>query len=428
MPDVDVIVIGAGLAGLRAATDLVAVGHEVVVLEARDRVGGRVWSHRFANGQWCERGAEFIDTDHLEVLALAADLGLALTDATAGRDDSKRLLDAGGRSAPFALHHSLRGELDRWRVAMCSLAASVDPDDPTRSEVATSLDTLRLSDLVGGLGLSVMARVVVGREIRTEFMVGPDEVSQLMAGWMEARHQASGDGREAHRIAGGNDQLATGLAARLGDRVRLSSPVASIEPDDGLVALFDGTRLRAAHIVATPPLPVLGRMWPAMPAELAAIGYGIGGKVSVQVDRRVWRDYGRDGSVMTERAWGQFWDTSEDQPGDSGVLTALLSSHDGAALVALPETANLVVDEADRIFPGFKGLADERVQTDWTDDPYSLGCYATFGPGQLIDAWPLLRRRYGTMMLAGEHTDGFTGYMEGALRSGGRVAREIAAS
>src|SRR3954454_4438161 len=99
----DVAVIGAGLAGLRAATDLVAGGRDVVVFEARDRVGGRVWSHRFANGQWCERGAEFIDANHTEVLGLIRSLGLSLLDATKGRDDATRLLDVGGRPAPFTL-------------------------------------------------------------------------------------------------------------------------------------------------------------------------------------------------------------------------------------------------------------------------------------------------------------------------------------
>ena len=203
-----------------------------MVLEARDRVGGRVWSHRFENGQWCERGAEFIDATHTSVLQLAADLGLSLTAVRAGRDDTKRLLDVGGRTAPFALHHSLGDDLGRWSAALADLAAQVDPERPDSSPSAARLDALSLSALVADLGLGLMARVVIGREIRTEYMVGPDEVSQLTAGWMTARHLAAGDGREAHRIAGGNDQLATGLATRLAGRVpdalRLSTPVALV--------------------------------------------------------------------------------------------------------------------------------------------------------------------------------------------------------
>jgi len=420
-------VIGAGLAGLRAATDLVAAGRDVVVLEARDRVGGRVWSHRFGNGQWCERGAEFVDTTHAAVLALVELLGLELSDAIAGHDDTKRLLDVGGRTVPFALHHSVVSELGRWHDAGAELAALVDVDDPTAGEHAAELDALPLSSFISGLDLSVMARVVVGRDVRTEFMVGPDEISQLMFAWMTALHLRAGEGRERYRISGGNDQLATGLAAPLGDRLRLTSPVAAVDHESGSVTLLSGETLTAQHIVATVPLPVLGRMWPEMPAVLARVGYGLGGKISVQTERRIWRDYGRDGTVYTERAWGELWDTSETQPGDTGVITALLSSHDGAALAALPDTIDRIVDEANRIFPGLKGLAGERVQTDWTNDPYSLGGYATFGPGQLLAAWPAMRARHGRMVLAGEHTDEYAGYMEGALRSGARAAATILA-
>ena len=422
MTEVDVLVIGAGLAGLRAGVDLADAGRDVVVVEARDRVGGRVWSHAFDNGQWCERGAEFIDTDHAVVLDLVTELGLRLTDVRSGHNDETRWLDVSGRTAPFALHHSLLGELERWHEAIGVLAAAVNADDPYLSPRAAELDALRLSDIVNELQLSPMARVVVGREVRSEFMLGPDEISQLMAGWMTALHLRSGEGREAYRIEGGNDLLAHGLAAKLGERVRLSLPVDRIDPDTGEVFFVNGDIVRASHLIVTVPLPVLGRMWVDMPHELAAVSYGIGGKVSVQTTRRIWNDHGCDGTVITERAWGQMWETSEDQPGDSGVLTILLTSHDGAALAALPDTTNRVIDETDRLFPGFKAMSGERVQTDWTNDRYSLGCYATFGPNEFMRAWPLMQRRYGRMVLAGEHTDACAGFMEGALRSGRRAA------
>ncbi|MCU1367124.1 MAG: amine oxidase [Ilumatobacteraceae bacterium] len=421
----DVVVIGAGLAGLRAATDLVAAGRDVLVLEARDRVGGRVWTHRFANGQYAERGAEFIDTDHRDVIALVDELGLGLADVTSGHDPSRRLLDVGGRATPFALHHSLAGDLRRWEAALDELAGSVDPDDPVSGPDSARLDEAPLSALVAGLDLGLMARVAIGREIRTEFMLGPDEISQLFAGWMAALHRRSPGGREAYRIAGGNDQLATLLAAPIRDRIRLGAPVDLLDPDAGRIVLTDGETIVAEHIVNTAPLPVLGRMWFDMPFELARVGYGIGGKISVQTTRRIWHDSGLDGAVDTERAWGQTWDGSDSQPGDTGVLTVLLSSHDGAAIASIDETVQRVVDEADRFFPGAKAMAGERIRTDWTNDPYSLGCYATFGPGQLLDAWPFLHRAYGRMVLAGEHTDGFCGFMEGALRSGRRAARDI---
>jgi len=424
MADHDVIVVGAGLAGLRCAADLVAAGREPLVLESRDRVGGRVWSHRFADGQWAERGAEFVDTAHREVLALAEQLGLELSEVRCGRDVHQRLLDVGGRTARFDLHHSLDDDLQRFDEAMEALAALVDVDDPA-GPGAAELDDLPLAAVVDALGLSLMARVVIGRDIRSEYMLGPDEVSQLMAAWMTALHLRSEGGFEGHRIVGGNDRLATGLAAPIADRIRLSTPVAIVEPDDGAVVLRSGERLTADHLVVTVPLPVLGRLWHDIPTELSRVGYGVGGKVIVQYGRRVWRDQGSDGSVRTERAWGELWETSDDMPGDRGVMTALLSSHDGAALLTLPDVVDSVVAEVERLFPGSRGLAGERVVADWTDDEHSLGAYATFGVGQLVPAWPLLRRRHGRMILAGEHTDEWCGYMEGALRSGARAARTI---
>jgi monoamine oxidase len=409
----DVIVIGAGLAGLRAATDLCAAGLDVVVVEARDRVGGRVWSHRFSNGQVAERGAEFIDGNHTEVLALAAELGLSLSNRSADFDPQATLIDAGGRAVPMHLHASLAGDLARWDAAL----AGLQPTD--EFEKAT------LADLLGSLGLSVMARVVIGRDIRTEYMLPPEAVSQRFAAEVQA-NQVVGQ-RECHRVVGGNDQLATGLATRLGDVVRLSTEVRSLDAASGSVVLADGTEMQASALVAAVPLPVLSRLWAGFPAPLGAVGYGIGGKISVQFSRRIWLDYSRNGTVLTERSWGHLWETTDDQPCDTGVLTNLLASYDGAGLVAIPGVADHLIGEIERIFPGARGLAGERVITDWTNDPYSLGAYTCFGPWQWAAAQQDLAATHGRLRLAGEHADRFAGFMEGALRSGARVAAAILA-
>ncbi|HNJ98780.1 MAG TPA: FAD-dependent oxidoreductase, partial [Ilumatobacteraceae bacterium] len=210
----DVIVIGAGLAGLRAAADLVASGADVVVLEARDRVGGRVWSHHFADGQVAERGAEFIDGSHREVLALAAQLGLQLTTRDNATDTRAVLVDAGGRAVPYHLHATLAEGWALWEAALATLR-------PTDEFEAGTLQAL-----IDGLGASAIARLVIGREVRTEYMLPPSEVSQRFAAQL-ATVQVPAE-RERHRIVGGNDQLARRLAATLGERVRLSTPVRSV--------------------------------------------------------------------------------------------------------------------------------------------------------------------------------------------------------
>ena len=198
---------------------------------------------------------------------------------------------------------------------------------------------------------------------------------------------------------------------------------------EGRVTLLDGTVLAADAVVVAVPLPVLSRLWPEMPDVLAAVGYGVGGKISVQFGRRIWRDDGRSGTVLSDRSWGHLWEATDDQAGDAGVLTNLLASHDGAAFAALPEAPTQLVREIDRLFPGAAGLAGERVHTDWTNDPYSLGTYACFGPGQLESAGPAMLEPYGRLLLAGEHTctmpGGFPGFMEGALRSGAAAAATL---
>ena len=107
-------------------------------------------------------------------------------------------------------------------------------------------------------------------------------------------------------------------------------------------------------IVAALPLPVLSRIWPMMPLELGAIGYGVGGKISVQFDRRIWRDYGSDGEVLTERAWGHLWETTDDQGGDRGVLTEPPFVARRRGVRRASEGPDRIVAEIDRIFPGRK--------------------------------------------------------------------------
>ena len=408
----DVIVIGGGLAGLRAAADLVAGGADVVVLEARDRVGGRVWSHHFADGQVAERGAEFIDGSHTEVIALTRRLGLQLSTRDNNLDPKATLVDAGGRAVPYHLHATIAEGWALWEAALAILR-------PTDEFEGGHLQTL-----IDGLGASAIARLVIGRDVRTEYMLPPSEVGQRFAAQL-ATVQVPSE-RERHRVVGGNDLLARGLAATLGERVRLSTPVRSVGTD-GSVQLATGEQLHAGVVVAAVPLPVLGRMWPTMPAALGSVAYGVGGKISIQFRRRVWRDYGRNGTVLSDRQWGHLWETTDDQPGDAGILTNLAASHDGAAFVALPESVDRVLAEIERLFPGAKGLAGERVLTDWTDDPWSLGCYACFGPGQWGAAQAGLHEPHGALWLAGEHADGHAGFMEGALRSGARVAARISA-
>lgn len=429
-----VVVIGAGLAGLTLAVDLEARGWQVTVVEARSRVGGRVWSHRFqphADDQrdgagrlapWCERGAEFVNSSDTEVLELCERFGLPLLERH--EEEIEGLLDLAGRVAPAASFDDVRDADNVYAIALDDLAeryrAAVRSGD-----VATlaALDSANLADLMAPVATGVRARVWLGRVIRTEWMLPPAELSLLfIAEQME--HGPKADERERFRVSGGNDRIAHGLAALLSQPVRLSTPVAEVD-SSGSVRLGNGETLTADAVVCTVPLPVLSRIWADIPADLSNVGYGIGGKVSLELDRRVWRDYGRTGRVLSDRAWGEMWDTTDVQPGDAGVLTTLLSSHDGAALMALPDRVDRIIAEADRVHPGTRGLVRASVDTDWTNDPFSLGAYVAFAPGQTRRARRAMNAPFDRLWLAGEHTDERSGFMEGAVRSARRVASAL---
>lgn len=428
--DHDVIVIGAGLAGLAAARDLDRAGLDVAVLEARGRVGGRVHSHRFADGAWAERGAEFVNASDTEVRALCADLGLEMVLRPPVDDAQTALLDIGGRPVPAAAVPEIAEAQRRFDAALRAstdvLGAAVASADTTALD---ALDARTLADVVRDLDLGVTARVWLGRVIRTQFMVPPDEVSLLFAAEQVA-HGPVGEEAARLRVRGGNDQIAVRLADGLSTPPLLSTPVRRIDHERATVDVqLDGEprRLRARALVAALPLPVLGRVWADLPVELSGVAQGVGGTILLHLERRLWLDYGRDGHVLSDRAWGEIWDTTDVQSGDGGVMTVRLTSHDGVALLALPDCLDRVRAEVDRVIPGARGLVVSSLLTDWSNDPWSLGTRVTPAPGQAHGVRAVATRTFGRLWLAGEHTDERAGSMEGAVRSGRRAAAAVLA-
>ena len=408
-----VCVIGAGFAGLAAATELAGAGVDVTVLEARDRVGGRVWSQRLVPGDETspviERGAEFVLDGYDTLRAYASRLGLTLAD-TGMSYYVREPRAADGTTIPGV-------DVDAIRAA----ARRLDPHDPGAGgrSVRDLLDGL---DVPAPVAEAVLARVEIscahhGKEL---------------AGGVLA-HIASMEPLPSHRVDGGNQRIALGLAAALGDRVRLRTPVTAVDQrGDGTV------RVRTAHgdleadrVVLALPLPVLRELpigaelpertraaWrTALMGEAAKLHVGIAGPAPAA------------SAVMSVP--GRFWCwTATDA---TGAVTPVLNCFAGspAALAALDvaggsdgyraRAARLRPDLADRL-----GTA---VLSTWSDDPWARGAYLAQGAGEPADLADDLARPAGALHFAGEHTAGeWSGLMEGALRSGRRAAAEVLAA
>jgi len=231
-----VIVVGAGLAGLTAAYELDRAGWEVIVLEARERVGGRVRTIRspFTAGQHAEAGGEFIDTDHRWMRTYARRFGLALEDVRVGADELDGLVSYAGRQgkAEDVVTDEEDAEVARWEAALDRLAEPLDPADPLAAGAA--LDRRSAADLLDEVDLDPFARAIVERELRDEYTVEPDRLSLLFAASLQAlTAETPEDGIEAFRIQAGNAALPRAFAAELGDAIELDAPVTRIERRNG---------------------------------------------------------------------------------------------------------------------------------------------------------------------------------------------------
>jgi monoamine oxidase len=389
-----VIVVGAGLAGLVAARLLADQGLDVMILEARDRVGGRVWSRRLPNGAVVELGGEWISTSQAPVIDLARRLGLGLVST--GMDFISRD-PVGGPPIPVEEHRRLAGMLaDRIKRLGEDTVEEMTCEEVLDSldEEGPAMDVLR-SRLEGTAG-GPLDRVSAA-EIGEEFGVG-DEGSYV-------------------RIDGGNDQLAKALAGNLD--IRLEKPVTSLHQSHHTVEIVVRNTVHpAAAVVLAVPLGVLKRLVfePAPDEEMTRVldtlAMGVGSKAAVQTrgqppmfrrqdsDIPAWYWTGLDSAGLVRQAVTGF---AGSRRGVDGFVVAAEMRLDRSA----PETT----------------LDGEPIVVDWSSDIFAGGCYSMIGPGQrrLLGA---LTRPWGRVFLAGEHVNG-SGTIAGAIQSGEDAARRL---
>lgn len=440
---------GAGLSGLAAALALRGGGWEVVVLEARDRVGGRVHTLHlpFTGGLHVEAGGESIDDNHDQIQALARHYQLALAHRPANKLGDAAVYGGGRRSALNAVAAADPGALAGYLSfgdALIKMAGNLDPAHPELAPQAETWDRQSLQDFAATQTLDANAELLVQSDYRGNYNAEFNQVSLLFVLQQSVADNAlSQSGVETMRIAAGNSALPQAMARDLGTAVRLESPVAKVEQHSWGVRVkaasgAGGTStVDAAHLVLAVPPPALRAVTfdpplsPEVAAMIAELDLGQALKVSTQYNRRFWLSEGLSGFTITDLPFGTGWDATDSMPGGAerpGVLTQFVTgdaARYGAALGDQTRIASFQ-QQLDVVYPeGRQDRSAVATTMAWADERYTGGGYAVYAPGQLTRFWPLLRQPHGAIRFAGEHTEVLAGYMESAVRSGHRVAAAI---
>jgi monoamine oxidase len=399
-----VCVVGAGFAGLAAAAALAGGGLEPLVLEARDRVGGRVCSRRLANGAVVELGAEFVEDDHRTLVATARELGLAMAPTGMAYGDRDPRGGLGTDRATVLAEVARLGDL---------LAGRPGPELAGRS----------VAEVLAGLPMDPGAREAIAARLQVSAAQPVAELSAAVLGHAGSSFST----RESLRVGGGNQRLALALAARLGGAVHLGAPVRAVAwSGAGVRVATDGAELAADACLLAVPASVMGRIrfdppLPAWKAEaLARVAYGHAAKLFVPLRRRP-----PPSAVLSVPDHYWTWTAA----GADGTVQPVVSAFAGSA----PALAALEVTGGPA--PWRRKLATLRPDLDlddgellatWDDDPWVQAAYSTRTPAFRPGDPDLLARPVGPLHFAGEHTAGpWSGLMEGALRSGRRAAAEL---
>jgi monoamine oxidase len=433
-----VVVVGAGLAGLTATRQLQASGHQVTLIEAGSRLGGRARTIRspFSDAQYVESGAEWIDTHHHRMRALLDRYAMSLQGQGQQWTTIRRWLYRDGRlHSPADLGHEVQRQLDLFDEIIEQAAVSIDdPANPQRSSRADGLDAMSLATVVESAELGEIARLFHHRNSQGEFAAEPAEVSVLFVAQQRAIAAASGAEEvvRSHRVVDGLATLVAHMAHDVADSISTGESLLAVEHDDRCVTVVTTQRrIEADHLVVATSLVPLRRVQfsPALPPPLRQaideLGYGTVTKTAVQFADRPWQA----GYATTASVSQRVYEPTVDQAGQSGVLMSYAGGDGGRRLAEQPEHDRVALIEADmRAMHGITAPSSGGFSRAWSNEARYGGSYAVYRPGQVTAHWEVLRQPHGRIWLAGEHVATWTGYLEGAVESGETVAAAIDAA
>jgi monoamine oxidase len=453
----DVIVVGAGLAGLTAARKVVKAGRSALLLEARNRVGGRVLNHSLGGGDYAELGAMFFGPTQDRIQALAQEVGVGTFPTY---NTGNNVFWANGRRLEYPNDTPLgsappdpivAGDIALAVAQLDQMSGSVPVDSPWASSSAEEWDRQTLDSwLRDHTSGSDEFMAVTSAATEAIFGCEPRELSLLYTLFYIAasgneqnpgtfeRNFNTTDGAQESRFTGGAHTIPLRVASQLGSRVVLNAPVRRIEQTStGVTVVSDALTATGKRVIVAIPPALAGRIHytPGLPALRDQLTQrmpeGTLMKFDAIYDRPFWRDKGLTGQVVSENGPVKVTFDTSPPDGRPGIMMGFIGGHDARiwqSKTASERRAAALQNLANYFGP--EALSPRQVvEFNWSTEIWNRGCpVAVLGPGTLIDFGSALRVPVGRIHWAGTETSTYwNGYMDGAVRSGERAAQEVLA-
>src|SRR5918997_2473160 len=444
-PDVDCLVVGAGLAGLVAAGELAAAGRSVVVLEARDRVGGRVLNEEIGGGQVVEVGGQWIGPTQDRIAAIAREVGV---DTFPTWNQGDNVIEYGDRLRRYTgaipkINPLVLVEFGRAQLRLNQLAKRVPLEAPWEAPGAARLDGQTVATWMRRNLRSKPARSVFELGIEAIWAAQPEDISLLhvlfyihSAGSFELLSDTEG-GAQQDRFVGGSQLVPIRMAEGLGSgRVILGAPVRAIRQssNERVILDADGVSVLARRAILAIAPTLAGRLSYDSPLSgfrdqlTQRMPLGTVAKCMAIYPEPFWRHESLSGQGMSDTGPVRLTFDNSPRGGSPGVLLGFLEGRRARELGRLPasERRSAVIDCFARLYGPRAAKPSAYVERLWAEEEWSRGCYGCHMPtGAWTSYGPALREPVGRLHWAGaEYSAVWSGYMDGAVRSGERAAKE----